>query len=211
MTARQLDRPRQTSTDRTTDLDRAEPIRTTSLFECPRHFGAKRSGWHGGAIHERHCSFGLFVRALVDLLLWLLLWLLRFSHGRRGLACRCHAAGAGRHSRQAHYCQPATLAALPPHPPHPLLPRRRYPTSAASAARSQTAPAPKPEDSSLLTGKRPEDSSLLEPPCARPAHGHATGLSFRSKCPPRRRGGFMQLRWFRIRDVCHSGMCGSLG
>ena len=79
------------------------------------------------------------------LLLWLLLWLLRFSHGRRGLACRCHAAGAGRHSRQAHYCQPATLAALPPHPPHPLLPRRRYPTSAASAARSQTAPAPKPQ------------------------------------------------------------------
>ena len=38
------------------------------------------------------------------LLLWLLLWLLRFSHGRRGLACRCHAAGAGRHSRQARYC-----------------------------------------------------------------------------------------------------------
>ena len=49
------------------------------------------------------------------LLLWLLLWLLRFSHGRLGLACRCHAAGAGRHSRQARYCQSATLAALPPH------------------------------------------------------------------------------------------------
>ena len=79
------------------------------------------------------------------LLLWLLLWLLRFSHSHRGLACRCHAAGAGRHSRQARYCQSATLAALPPHPPHPLLPRRRYPTSAASAARSQTAPAPKPQ------------------------------------------------------------------
>ena len=59
---------RQTSTDLdrlTTDLDRAEPIRT-SLFECPRHFGAKRSGWHGGAIHERHCLFGLYVRALFD-------------------------------------------------------------------------------------------------------------------------------------------------
>ena len=61
---------RQTSTDLdrlTTDLDRAEPIRT-SLFECLCHFGAKRSGWHGGAIRERHiCSFGLFVRALFDL------------------------------------------------------------------------------------------------------------------------------------------------
>ena len=60
--ARQLDRPRQTNDRLTTDLDRAEPIRT-SLFECLCHFGAKRSGWHGGAIHERYCSFGRFVRS----------------------------------------------------------------------------------------------------------------------------------------------------
>jgi hypothetical protein len=40
-----------------------------------------------------------------------------------------------------------------PHPP-PLLTNR---------------PVPKPQV------ERPEDSSLLEPPCARPAHGHATG------------------------------------
>ena len=58
-----LDRPRQTNDRLTTDLvhlDKAEAIRT-SLFECLCHFGAKRSGWHGGAIHERYivhsCSF----------------------------------------------------------------------------------------------------------------------------------------------------------
>ena len=59
---------RQTSTDLdrlTTDLDRAKPIRT-SLFECPRHFGAKRRGWHRGAIFMRGivrsvCSFVLFL------------------------------------------------------------------------------------------------------------------------------------------------------
>ena len=65
--ARQLD----TSTDLdrlTTVLDRGRYRPAySSLFECPRHFGAKRSGWHGGAIHERHCSFGWFVRALFDL------------------------------------------------------------------------------------------------------------------------------------------------
>ena len=36
-------------------------------------------------------------------------------------------------------------------------------------------------------------------------------LSFRSKCPPRRRGSFMQLQWFHFRGVCHTGMCRSLG
>ena len=60
------------------------------------------------------------------LLLWLLLWLLLFSHGRRGLACRCHAAGAGHHSREArncHACRPATTstATAPSTPPLPNL------------------------------------------------------------------------------------------
>ena len=66
--ARQLDSSTDLDSDLdrlTTDLDRAEPIRT-SLFECPRHFGAKRSGWHGGAIFMRGivrsvCSFVLFL------------------------------------------------------------------------------------------------------------------------------------------------------
>ena len=39
----ELDRARQSSTE----LDKAEPIRSTSLIECPRHLSAKRCGWHG--------------------------------------------------------------------------------------------------------------------------------------------------------------------
>jgi hypothetical protein len=73
------------------------------------------------------------------------------THARPATATVCHA------------CRPATTSTAPA-PSTPPLPN-------LCCIRRALTNCPSPE----ATGKRPEDSSLLEPPCARPAHGHATG------------------------------------
>ena len=60
-----LDRPRQTNDrPRQSRPDTDQPIRMPPPFRCQKEQLACPCG---GAIHERHCSFGLFVRALFDL------------------------------------------------------------------------------------------------------------------------------------------------
>ena len=136
------------------------------LIDHPAPLMAWRTATATAAPPHRAAAMLILPPRHLRLLRWLLLWLLLFSHGRRGLAYRCHAAGAGHHSRQARYChacRPATTSTAPA-PSTPPLPN-------LCCIRRALTNCPSPE----ATGKRPEDSSLLEPPCARPAHGHATG------------------------------------
>ena len=117
---------------------------------------------------------------------------------------RCSDADSATPPPPAAAAAAAMAAAVLPRPPRPRLPmprrRRRPPLTpgplqlpdchACRPATTSTAPAPSTTPlpnlccirraltncpSPEATGKRPEDSSLLEPPCARPAHGHATG------------------------------------